>query len=342
MSADLVVRPMRRDELDRLVDWAADEGWNPGLNDAEIFWATDPDGFVAAEIDGELVGGGSIVSYAGRFGFMGFFIIAPAHRGRGLGRRLWLKRRDTLRARLEPGATIGMDGVFAMQAFYARGGFAIAGRDVRFEGVGKAGTVPPGLVDAREVPLTALARYDARHFPVPRPDFIERWIQQPGSRALAAVGDAGVLGFGVVRPCRRGFKIGPLFAANVPVAETLLVGLGDHAQGEPLYIDVPEVNTAGLALVRRHRMSEVFGVRACTSARHRRYPIERSSASPHSSLAERSRCRAAANVVPETRLELVRGCPQRCLRPSRLPVPPLRPGASAIVPSVRAGRTDRP
>ncbi len=96
---------MKRDELDILVDWAADEGWNPGRNDAEIFWATDPEGFVAAEIDGELVGGGSIVSYAGRFGFMGFFIIAPSHRGHGLGRRLWLERRDALRARLDPDAT---------------------------------------------------------------------------------------------------------------------------------------------------------------------------------------------------------------------------------------------
>jgi GNAT superfamily N-acetyltransferase len=259
VSGDLVVRRMRRDELDLLVDWAADEGWDPGLNDAEIFWTTDPDGFVAAEIDGELIGGGSIVSYGGRFGFMGFFIVTPAHRGRGLGRQLWLMRRDSLRARLEPGATIGMDGVFAMQPFYARGGFVFAGRDLRFEGVGMPGSVAQGLVDAREVPLAALGRYDAGHFPVPRTDFLARWIQQPGSRALAAVDGSTVRGFGVARRCRRGFKIGPLFAADVEIAETLLVGLADHAQGEPLLIDVPEANSAGLALVRRHGMSEVFG-----------------------------------------------------------------------------------
>jgi hypothetical protein len=33
---------MRRAELDTLVEWAADEGWNPGRNDAQIFWDTDP------------------------------------------------------------------------------------------------------------------------------------------------------------------------------------------------------------------------------------------------------------------------------------------------------------
>jgi hypothetical protein len=33
------VRPATRAELDRMVDWAAAEGWNPGLADADPFWA---------------------------------------------------------------------------------------------------------------------------------------------------------------------------------------------------------------------------------------------------------------------------------------------------------------
>jgi GNAT superfamily N-acetyltransferase len=72
---------------------------------------------VAAESGGELAGGGAIVSSGGRFGFMGLFIVAPAHRGRGLGRRLWHVRRARLRGRLETGAAIGMDGVPAMRGF---------------------------------------------------------------------------------------------------------------------------------------------------------------------------------------------------------------------------------
>jgi GNAT superfamily N-acetyltransferase len=259
MSGDLLIRPMRRDELDVLVDWAAAEGWNPGVHDADIFWATDPEGFVAAEVDGQLVGGGSIVSYDGRFGFMGFFIVAPPHRGRGLGRRLWERRREALIARLEPGAAIGMDGVFEMEAFYARGGFAPAGRDLRFEGVGAASPIPPGLVGAREVAFDALLAYDAAHFPVPRRRFLERWIAQPGSRALAAVDPGGIRGYGVVRACRRGFKVGPLFAADAAVAEDLLRGLGDHAAGEPLVLDTPEANPAAVAMARRHGMRETFG-----------------------------------------------------------------------------------
>jgi ribosomal protein S18 acetylase RimI-like enzyme len=257
---DLVFRPMARRELDVLVAWAAREGWNPGLHDAAIFWATDPDGFVAAEVDGALVGGGSIVAYGDAFGFMGFFIMAPHYRGRGLGSRLWHHRRDALQARLRPGAPIGMDGVLDMQPFYAKGGFVPAGRDLRFEGLGEEGALAPRLIDAAQVPFDELAAYDARHFPARRDAFLERWIAQPEARALVATGDDGAIdGFGVIRRCRRGWKIGPLFAADRPVAEDLLSGLSAHAPGEPIFLDAPEANPAAIALARGRGMREVFG-----------------------------------------------------------------------------------
>lgn len=72
MSDQLTIRSMTRAEVDELVAWAAAEGWNPGLHDADAFWATDPDAFIAADLDGELVGGGAITSYGGDYGFMGF------------------------------------------------------------------------------------------------------------------------------------------------------------------------------------------------------------------------------------------------------------------------------
>ncbi len=259
MEEELVIRAMSRPELDILVDWAAAEGWNPGLHDADIFWLTDPDGFIAAEQAGELVGGGSIVSYDGRFGFMGFFIMRPEYRSRGLGRRLWLRRRDRLISRLEGTATIGMDGVFDMQDFYARGGFVFSHRDLRFEGSGRPCPPADNLVALGDVPFDELLHYDAEHFPAPRPRFLQAWIAQPGGRALGALSYGKLRGFGVIRPCRRGYKIGPLFADDANTADALFRGLGDLAPQEPIFLDVPENNPQALALAQRHGMSEVFG-----------------------------------------------------------------------------------
>ncbi|MCB0057833.1 MAG: hypothetical protein KDE45_12430, partial [Caldilineaceae bacterium] len=77
MPTELSIRTMTRSEVDELVAWAAREGWNPGLHDAEIFWATDPAAFIAADLGGEMIGGGAITAYGDEFGFMGFFIVRP-------------------------------------------------------------------------------------------------------------------------------------------------------------------------------------------------------------------------------------------------------------------------
>ncbi len=66
-------------------------------------------------------------------------------------------------------------------------------------------------------------------------------------------------GYGVVRRCQEGCKIGPLFADDAHAATNLFNHLSDFAAGGPLFIDVPENNPAAFELVRHFRMVEVFG-----------------------------------------------------------------------------------
>ncbi|MFM8356888.1 MAG: GNAT family N-acetyltransferase [Gammaproteobacteria bacterium] len=256
----LDIRAMSRPEVDTLVDWAATEGWNPGLDDAELFWANDPQAFVAAEQSGELVGGGAITAYGNAFGFMGFFIMRPAFRGRGLGNVLWHARLDRLRARLMPGATIGLDGVFNMQAYYARGGFVFSHRNLRFQGrAGQPGAPQPDIVDARALPLADIAAYDRTCFPADRTAFLARWLSAPAASGRALVRDGRVAGFGVIRRCREGAKVGPLFADDLPAARSLWQALAPFAAGNPICLDVPENNPASMALVAELQLTEVFG-----------------------------------------------------------------------------------
>jgi len=264
MSDELVIRSMTRAEVDELVGWAAREGWNPGLHDAELFWATDPAAFIAADLDGELIGGGAITSYNGEFGFMGFFIVRPEYRGRGLGNTLWHARRDRLLARLRPGASIGLDGVFAMQAYYAAGGFVFSHRDMRFRAEIPERLTASTLAELEVVPLATfpfdhILAYDRTCFPAMRPAFLSGWLAQPDGLALGCRRSGQLSGYGVVRRCRDGCKIGPLFADDALAAEALYAQLARFAAGGPLFLDAPENNPAAIELAHRHRMTEVFG-----------------------------------------------------------------------------------
>src|SRR5882757_133305 len=178
--ADLTIGPMRRDEVAILAGWAADEGWNPGKADLDIAWDTDPEAFIALRKGSELVGGGTIFSYARLFGFMGLFIVRRDMRGDGLGGRLWRHRLKRLQDRLSPGAAIGMDGVFAMVPFYERGGFVLAHKDLRFEGIAH-GIADPKVRALNEAAFEMIDRFDRAHVPAPRTSFLRRWMFQPGA-----------------------------------------------------------------------------------------------------------------------------------------------------------------
>jgi ribosomal protein S18 acetylase RimI-like enzyme len=247
------IRAMTRPEMDFAVDLAAAEGWNPGLHDAGVFRTADPGGFLVGLLDGEPIGCISAVSYAGAFGFIGLYIVAPPHRGQGYGIRLWKAAMQRL-----SGHNVGLDGVVAQQENYRRSGFALAYRNVRFEGSG-GGATAADHVDARAVPFETLRTYDRRVFPAERPEFLRAWIDAPGTRALASFEGNTLRGYGAIRPCRTGFKIGPLFADTPGIAEALYRGLSSHAPaGAPVYLDVPEVNPGAMALPERYGIRRVF------------------------------------------------------------------------------------
>jgi GNAT superfamily N-acetyltransferase len=253
------ISAMRDNEVAQLHAWAKSEGWNPGLNDLEIARQTDPDAFVSLREGDTLAGGGSIFSYDGRFGFMGLFIMRADLRRKGLGTLLWHWRRDRLRARLLPGASIGMDGVFDMVPFYERGGFRQVHRDLRFEGVARgsdahANVVPLDLADFDEI-----ERFDRAFFPAPRIAFLRRWIGQSGAH-VAGVRENGTLAaYGVARPCVTGFKIGPLFADRAELAGHVLSALTARIAGQQVQIDIPEPNAAATELAGRFGLKVSFG-----------------------------------------------------------------------------------
>jgi hypothetical protein len=245
-------------EIAVLGDWAAQEGWNPGPGDLDVARASDPEAFVAIRQGEALIGGGSIIRYGDKFGFMGLFILRPDMRGRGLGGKFWRWRRDRLKARLDADATIGMDGVYDMTPFYERGGFVAAHRHLRMQGVAR-GRADSNVVSDKDRLIDDILAFDAGRFPAPRETFLRNWLDRPGLHLAGLYRGDRFAGYGVARPCRSGFRIGPLFATDVVIADRLLGNLMARIAGEQVQIDVPEANLTALALAGKYGLEEVFG-----------------------------------------------------------------------------------
>jgi GNAT superfamily N-acetyltransferase len=219
------------------VSWAEAEGWNPGLDDAERFLHADPQSFLAAELEGEIVATVSCVLYDDSYAFIGFYIVRSGLRGRGIGSPVFDRALERAGGRI-----VGLDAVPEQQAYYERRGFVPAHRNVRWRTTG-GGARPDGPIALSSVPFEELLAFDTAVFGSERERFLRTWIERPPGHALAWLEDEALAGYGVLRPCRVGAKIGPLFADDEEVAAALMSGLLAAADpGTGVFIDMPAAN----------------------------------------------------------------------------------------------------
>lgn len=250
---DFVVRPMKAVDLDLALEWAAREGWNPGLADAPAFRAADTGGFLMGFADGEPVTAISAVRYGKSFGFLGLYIAVPEARGKGFGWATWRAAMAQLEGRM-----IGLDGVLEQQENYRRSGFNLAHRNVRYGGTPALSAIEDSALAAVTLEnLHAVLDYDRAFFPGPRASFLRPWLLEGGRLSMAFVEDGRIKGYGTVRACRQGHKVGPLFADRPDIADALFRALAAKAPGE-VFLDLPQPNAAAGAMAERYSMKPVF------------------------------------------------------------------------------------
>ncbi|WP_371156940.1 GNAT family N-acetyltransferase [Jannaschia sp. 2305UL9-9] len=224
---------MLRSELDTVLDWAAAEGWNPGLDDADAFWAADPEGFFVAEEDGTPVAAISVVRHDEDYAFLGLYICRPSHRGQGAGLSLWQHAMAHAGKRI-----VGLDGVPAQQDNYARSGFRPEGKTVRH--VGSLAPLSAGDIrraSDRDIPV--LVALEAKASGRLKPAYMRAWFAGAhGRQTFVQYVDDMPTGAVTIRRCREGAKIGPLIAPDRTSAMALLGAAAAYTPG-PLSIDVP-------------------------------------------------------------------------------------------------------
>ena len=255
MNSYYKIKHVTKAELDIIMGWAAKEKWNPGLHDAFAFYATDPTGFFIGYLNDIPISCISAVSYSDEFGFIGFYIVKSQYRGKGYGIQIWNKALEYLKNR-----NIGLDGVLTQQENYKQSGFKLAHKNIRFKHkIVKNMTSQQNIISLDKVNFADLISYDSTLFPVNRKTFIKNWINLPESTGLAYIDDKKIMGYGLIRKCEIGYKIGPLFSNNEDVAEKLYLNLTNSVKSNSLvYLDIPEVNTKALKLVKKYNMIPIF------------------------------------------------------------------------------------
>jgi hypothetical protein len=253
-GGELVVTTATAREWQEVVEWAAAEGWNPGLGDAERFHPTDPDGFFLGRIDGEPVTAISVVNQSNEYAFLGYYLVHPRHRGTGLGLATWRAAVPHAGTR-----TIGLDAVPAQESTYQRSGFKTAYRTPHFAGTPTGtGAVPDAVVPVTAEHLPAIAAYDRECHPGERAAFLGRWLTGAERTAYVFLGEDGrVGGYGMIRPGRTGHRVGGLFADSAAIAEALfdalVAGLGPDAE---VHLDIPEHRLPAVELATSRGLTE--------------------------------------------------------------------------------------
>jgi GNAT superfamily N-acetyltransferase len=252
---NFVITAMTQQELnDIAIPWAQKEGWNPGLYDAESFYAQDPHGFFVARLNDEIIGCCSAVTYEDIFAFFGLYVVKEGFRNQGYGIQMTRHRLAYVGSRM-----VGLDGVLDMCDKYANLGFRTAHLNIRHEGIA------PLIVelDKHVYPIQSemipdINNYDRHYFPATRPLFLDKWLSPPAGSVFVYIEQNKIQGYGVIRQCFNGHKIGPLFAETPNIADKILQALLSRIPGETFFLDTPEPNQAALALATKYNTKVCF------------------------------------------------------------------------------------
>lgn len=252
---NFVISVMTQQELnDIAIQWAKNEGWNPGLYDADSFYAQDPQGFFIGRLNDEIIGCCSAVTYETSFAFFGHYVVKEKYRAQGYGIQMTQHRLNYVGNRVT-----GLDGVLNMCDKYANLGFRTTHLNIRHEGISPTITkLDKHIFALQNDMIPDVIQYDSKYFPAERPRFLEKWLAPPAGNVFLYISQNTIQGYGVIRQCFTGYKIGPLFAESSEIAEKILRALLSKIPGETFYLDTPEPNSAALSLADAYQMKPSF------------------------------------------------------------------------------------
>lgn len=244
---------MNLSELKRALAWAEREGWNPGLDDAEPFFAADPNGYFVNEIDGKMAAIISVVNHSSEFAFLGLYICHPEFRGKGYGIEVWNAAMKHAGDRC-----IGLDGVAEQQDNYRKSGFVLAGNTVRYQGQLSGSTL---AIPTYEANIEKLVELDERITGIARANFMRAWFTNTETRKTFVIyhGQSEILAYATARRCIAGIKIGPFWAKDIEAVKTILAQISNEYDQLTAQIDLPSGSEDLAEYFQSIRFAPTFG-----------------------------------------------------------------------------------
>ncbi|PLX12341.1 MAG: GNAT family N-acetyltransferase [Marinilabiliales bacterium] len=266
---DFIIRKLNRDEMKTAIAWADKEGWNPGVHDEECFYNADPNGFFALLVNDKIVSIISAVKYDNNYGFIGFYIVDPEHRGKGYGIAIWQKAMEYLN-----GKVIGLDGVPEQVENYKKSGFVYAHRNITYKGISKTTSVVKQLKDLNSNDFSMIKNFDIKYMPDTRDSFLKCWLSQDDSHIIGIEENGKLRAYGKIRKCYEGYKIGPVFAETDELASSIFYGLQNKIpETSEFTIDIPEGNEFSLNMAKSCSMEYFFETARMYKGEIKKLPI---------------------------------------------------------------------
>jgi GNAT superfamily N-acetyltransferase len=252
------IRTLEERDIDQAVHLSTQADWNHSLADWRRLVRLWPGQVLVGDIDGRVVASGSLATYPaaqGMLGWIGLVLVDPAFRRRGLGVRIVRAVLD-LADRLDV-AVLGLDASDQGRPIYERLGFECRSGINRWSGRARIRNTSPPMAEEDWRPLLDLDRLACG---AKRAALLHN-LAAGGASFVRRTRDDRLTGYGVLRPGRRAWHVGPLVADNPASAASILDDLlepSENGVAEDVIIDVldghpiePLLARRGFAVARR-------------------------------------------------------------------------------------------
>jgi GNAT superfamily N-acetyltransferase len=261
----MIIRPLELSHVERALRLSTQAGWNQVEADWRRLIHLWPQQCLGGWLDDQLVATGTLATYpanTGPVGWVGMILVDRSHRGRGLGTAIMeavLKTAERLGVTRLGVTRLGLDASDQGEPIYRRLGFQTCTEINRWTGRGALDDTALFRRDKADWPKILSLDLEACRADRSALLYEVTTSTAPDMRWLTARDRA--LAYGIVRPGRLAWHVGPLVATDIDSATRVvddLIGTPQHQPYHDIIIDVPEhsplepvLRTRNFAIARR-------------------------------------------------------------------------------------------